>query len=304
MRDVLLQSAKQNGGLLSRNRALRLAPDHVLEDAVRAGALRCLYPGIYVLPDHASERTVRRRAALAYCPNAALSHTDALAGWEIGDWLDDVVHLTASADHHACRVEGLALHRRQGFSCQPPAIVVRSGMRIVRVETAIVDSWSLLPLVDRRVPAIVAIRERKTTGSRLLAACEGRRTPKEARRVFGLAAEGCHSPLEVWGHEQVFAHPSLPASRCQVPIEFPDGRIYLDRYIEEAMLGVELDGAAYHGAPGQRERDIARDARVATRGIQTLRYSHLRLFHDSEGVRRELAEICRVRCHQLGRSSA
>ena len=304
MRDALLQSAKLNGGLLSRKRALTLAPDHVLEDALRAGAIRRLLPGIYALPDCADDRTVRRRAALAYCPGAALSHTDGLDAWGIGNWLDEAVHLTTAAEHHASRVPGLRLHRRQGFSCQPPDVVVRSGLRVVRLETAIIDSWSLLPQVDRRVPAIVAIRERKTTGTRLLAACERRRTPQEARRVFTLAAAGCHSPLEMWGHEKVFSDPSLPVSRCQVPIELPGGRIYLDRYIEEAMLGIELDGAAYHGAPGQRERDIARDARVATRGIQTVRYSHLRLFHDPAGVRRELLEIWRVRCRQLGRSSA
>ena len=62
------------------------------------------------------------------------------------------------------------------------------------------------------------------------------------------------------GHQRVFADKRLPASRCQVPVTLPSGRLYLDRLYDGELVNVELDGAAYHGAPGQRERDLRRDA--------------------------------------------
>lgn len=83
----------------------------------------------------------------------------------------------------------------------------------------------------------------------------------------------------------------------------PFGTIYLDRYFEEERLAVELDGAAFHGSPGQRERDIRRDAALAAIGIQVIRFSHQRLFADPEGVRRELLQILAARRRQLGLSA-
>jgi len=42
-------------------------------------------------------------------------------------------------------------------------------------------------------------------------------------------------------------------------------------------LAVELDGAAWHGSREQRERDIRRDALLATVGWRTLRLGFTRL---------------------------
>jgi len=178
---------------------------------------------------------------------------------------------------------------------------------VVRLEQAIVESWSLLPEVDRRVPAIVALRERRTTGARLLACltangrCSG---AAQMKQVFSLVAGGLHSPLEVWGHEHVFSDPRLPVARCQVPVDLPTGRIYLDRLYDGAMVNVELDGAAYHGEPGQRERDLRRDAALAALGFVTVRFSHVRLHTDPDGVRVQLVEVLAVRRRQLGVSAA
>jgi very-short-patch-repair endonuclease len=204
----------------------------------------------------------------------------------------------------ARRADGIALHRRSWFRPEPPHMLIRNGLRVVRLEHAIIESWPLLPEIDRVVPALVAIRERRTTGERLNAALlECGRVPGAAamRRLFGLAADGCHSALELWGHQNVFSHKSLPAARRQVPFDLPRiGRIYLDRYHEEEMVDVELDGAAFHGSPGQRERDLARDASLARLGIQTVRYSHVRLHRAPAGVRDELRAVLAVRRQQLG----
>ena len=52
--------------------------------------------------------------------------------------------------------------------------------------------------------------------------------------------------------------------------------------------------------PGQRERDIRRDAALATLGYLTVRFSHLRLHADPEGCIEELLAILAARRAQFG----
>lgn len=301
MRAQLLSEIRRRG-VITRADALRVVAEHVVDDALRAGAMVRVFPGVYALPGSAHDLHVRRAAALAHRPHGALSHTDALDIWALPTCLGSDVHLTVPASDPNTRVSGLALHRRAGFVAAPPSVMVRGGLRVVRIEQAIVESWPLLPDRDRRVPAIVAIRERRTTGARLLdvlALNRGAAGSAKQRKVFALAAAGCHSPLEMWGHQRVFTDPRLPRSRCQVPIGLPSGRIYLDRLYDAEMVNVELDGAAYHGEPGQRERDLRRDAALAALGFITVRFSHLRLHADPDGVIEELLHILAMRRAQL-----
>jgi very-short-patch-repair endonuclease len=56
-------------------------------------------------------------------------------------------------------------------------------------------------------------------------------------------------------------------------------------------LAVEMDGAAWHGSREQRERDIRRDALLATVGWQTLRFSFARLTGAPDDCRREIRAV-------------
>jgi very-short-patch-repair endonuclease len=66
------------------------------------------------------------------------------------------------------------------------------------------------------------------------------------------------------------------------------------------MVGVEMDGAAYHSLPAHRERDLRRDAMLARLGWLIVRFTHQRLHTDAAGVRQELCAILRMRRRQLG----
>lgn len=305
MRDKLLALVYAAGGAISRDQALAALPEHVIDDAVRAGVVVSLFPGVYAATELADDPNTRRHAALLYVPSGALSHLDALDIWglAVGEVERPQVHLTAPRSQPFSDVPGLVLHRRKSFTIGAPRSLIRNGVRVVRLEQAVIESWPLLPEIDRRVPAIVATRERLTHPTRLLATL--RRNGRiegcaEMRSMFGLLAAGCHSPLEVWGHQNVFAHPSLPRSRAQLPLRIGNRLIYLDRAFEEEMVDAELDGAAYHGSPGQRERDLRRDAAVARLGWLPVRFSHLRLHADPADVRAELVDILRMRRRQLG----
>lgn len=304
----MLLAAVEMAGCLSRAEALRIVPDYVIDDAVTDKRLVVLFPGVYATPNGADSRRVRRLGALVYRPNGALSHVDALDEWGLPSGLDHAthapVHATVPHGESHIRWDGLELHRRRGFIAESPAVRMRNGLALVRLEQAVVESWALLDPMERRAPAIVAVRDRKTTASRLMRTLERQpRTPGagEMRRLFRLLALGVHSELEAWGHENVFVDSRFPAARCQVPTRLPTGRmVYLDRYYEDELVDVELDGAAYHGKPGQRERDIRRDAAVAVLGIQTVRFSHPRLFREPEDCREELLSILATRRRQLG----
>ena len=84
------------------------------------------------------------------------------------------------------------------------------------------------------------------------------------------------------------------AAPTPAPIRLGGRTIYLDVYAEVAGIDFELDGAAYHGDPVQRERDLRRDAALfAQHRITTVRYSHRRLTTEPETVRREVRAMLR-----------
>jgi hypothetical protein len=308
MRAQLVAEIRRRG-VICRRDALRLVPEHVLDDAITDGAITRIFPGVYALPDRAQDRGVRRHGAIAHRPRTALSAIDALDVWGVFPFAIpsvEPIHVTGDLREPSSKWPGLVVHRQSSFSRRSPHTWEFRGLPIVRIEQAIIDSWTMLPDLDHRVPVITAVRERRTTGlllNEVLANNPRARGLAEMRHVFDLVAAGCHSPLELWGHENVFSHPTLPVSKCQVPKRLSTGGIYLDRYFEEERLDVELDGAAYHGEPGQRERDIRRDAELATLGIQAVRFSHPRLFGDPDGVRSEVLQILRVRRQQFGLSA-
>jgi very-short-patch-repair endonuclease len=61
------------------------------------------------------------------------------------------------------------------------------------------------------------------------------------------------------------------------------GPYTLDFYCRAGRLAVELDGGQHYEGP-QREKDVARDAWLATRGIRVLRYSDREVLLEGEAV--------------------
>jgi very-short-patch-repair endonuclease len=76
--------------------------------------------------------------------------------------------------------------------------------------------------------------------------------------------------------------------------------LFLDAAYEDVMLAVEMDGAARHGSRQQRERDISRDALLATVGWQTLRFGFRRMTTAPEACRRELGAAYDARRRLFG----
>lgn len=169
---------------------------------------------------------------------------------------------------------------------------------MIRIERSLVEAWPLLPPVERPESVVRAVSDRLTTPERVRSALTT--VPKltgraELRVLLDRLAAGCRSALEIWGHDHVFTGPGMPRFQRQVRIQVASRTMYLDVYAERERVAFELDGAASHGDPRQREIDLRRDALFATVGIMVVWFSHRRLVYDTAQVRREIVAILATR---------
>ncbi|MEU8047449.1 DUF559 domain-containing protein [Micromonospora echinofusca] len=311
MNPVLGKLVERGGGLVTRVAAVQLVPEWTLWQACRSGGLVRVLPEVFVaahLLDGRRETRpgapavsrldldLARRAVCAWAEGrGALSHFSALDVWGLRRQnAGDLLHLSAPAGAGLRSRPGVAVHRRRNLILEPPQVVLRRGWPVTRLEQTLVDSWPILPWAERRAPVIRAVNDRLTTPDRLAAALGN--APKlhdraAFRTLLTRLAEGCRSPLEIWGHERVFTGPGMPAFRRQVRICVGPRTMYLDLFAERERVDIELDGATTHGDPRQREIDLRRDALLATVGILVVRFAHRRLFHEANDVRQETLAI-------------
>ncbi len=81
-----------------------------------------------------------------------------------------------------------------------------------------------------------------------------------------LLDEGCQSEIEIWGVLYVLRGPGMPTFTRQRRVVVEGETFLVDAACEDVLLAVEMDGATWHASRVQRERDIRRDALVATLG--------------------------------------
>lgn len=186
-----------------------------LEWATRRGQVARPFPQVYVDAGTAQRRDVARRAALCYAGEpAALSAASALELWDLPVRAEAPTDITVPANRRVRWCEGLVLSRRKGFRPEPPLALIRRGLPVVRLERALVETWSLSP-GDAWAALLLAVQERLTTPERILAevtAMPNVRGRAQLLALGGLLKQGCRSELELWGYRHVFAHPSLPPS--------------------------------------------------------------------------------------------
>jgi very-short-patch-repair endonuclease len=198
---------------------------------------------------------------------------------------------------------GVALHRTRELD---DAVRRVDGLPVTCVERAVVDAWGRpggLTPSELRGAAIDAVRRRLCSPRDLLREVERRpclRGRSALLQLVALLADGCRSELEIWGCLHVLRGPGMPAFTLQRPIEVAGERFVLDAACDEVRLAVEMDGAAWHGFRDQRERDIRRDALLATVGWQTLRFAFRRLTGAPDGCRRDIRAAYSARRRLMG----
>jgi len=296
MNEELRTLLQRNDGVVTRDEACQVIAARALERACHAGQVVRLLPGVYVDAGCGDLTTTHRLAAVKYTARrGALSHTTALDVWGLRPTdPGEPIHLSVPTWVRLRPTPLLVVHQRRCLAIAPPFVVERRGLPVTRLETTLLDAWPLLPPDERFAPLIKAVSERWTTPQRISVA------PKAAPRLPGRAAlrtllarlaDGCHSALEIWGHDHVFTGPGMPVFQRQVMMRLGGRTVYLDVLAPEEQVNFELDGAASHGAPDQREADLRRDALLATLGIRVVRFTHRRLFREPDAVRHEVLRI-------------
>jgi hypothetical protein len=271
-----------------------------------SGRLLLVAPGVVALPDHAVGWIDRARAATLYA-DAPLSHVSALTAAGLVRRTAGPLHVTVGLERCLRDAPDVVVHR----SGRRLATIRCEGLEVVEPSRSLVDAWSWAwspvrngraaverPMVRQAV--IEAVRTRVVRGAAVRR--ESDRRPRHAGRaglvaLLELVEGGCQSELEVFGVQHVLpGPPTVPACVQQHRVALPDGRIAeLDAAWLEARVAEELDGAAFHGSPEARERDLRRDSALATVGWVVLRFSYQRLVGDPAGCRREIEAVVRRR---------
>lgn len=269
---------------------------------VRAGRLVRLQQGVYALPQLAVDLRTRVAAATGALDGLA-SHATALALWGLVAPTAGPVHVLVDRRRSGRGPSGVVLHRTADLDDVRRRV---QGLPVTSVHRAVVDAWGRPGHLTRpvvRAAAITAVRERLCSPADL--SHELARRPKLAARaaldeLVGLLLEGCRSELEIWGCLQVLRGPGMPAFTLQRRLDVGGRVVFLDAAYDEVKLAVEMDGAAYHGSRQQRERDIGRDALLATLGWQTLRFGYRRLTAEPDACRRDIRAAYHARRRLFG----
>ncbi len=267
----------------------RVSP-RTLGSWVVAGKLVRLRPGVFAIPAAAAGWRTRVSGALEHS-EAVASHATALALWELIEHPRGPVHVTVDLTRSARGPTGVWVHRSAGIFAERRRV---AGLAVTSVERSIVDCWGRPAPLRRsavRAAALTAVRRRQCSVPEL--GIELARRPRlpgraELARLVGLLADGCQSELEIWGCLNVLRAPGMPRFVQQRWLRVGAESFLLDAAYDEVKLAVEMDGAAWHGSREQRERDIRRDALLATIGWQTLRFSYGRLTGAPDACRRDI----------------
>jgi very-short-patch-repair endonuclease len=266
-----------------------------------AGKLVRLEKGVYATGGTAADWRIRVEAAVRSRRGVA-SHATALALWGLLPRTGGPVHVAVATGRSGRGSAGVILHRTRELD---DAVRRVDGLPVTCVERAIVDTWGRPGDLGRpavRAAAIDAVRRRMCTTRNLL--WEVERRPQLAARaalleLVRLLADGCRSELEIWGCLHILRGPGMPKFVLQRPVQVRGERFILDAACEESMLAVEMDGAAWHGSRTQRERDIRRDALVATIGWQTLRFGFARATGAAGSCRKDILATHQARLRML-----
>lgn len=209
---------------------------------------------------------------LAYHPaRAAVSHRSAAARWGLLAPARGRVEVIADVSHQR---PGTVRHR---LALAPGDVRVRDGIPTTAVGRTLADLASVAPapIVERAVNA--AQTRGLLTGveiRRALAVASNRRGAQVLRELLGAVEprQRLRSELER-RFLQLVDRAGLPRPATNLLVELEERVHEVDAAWPQQRLAVELDGAAYHSAPGAVRADRERDARFARAGWRTLRFS-------------------------------
>lgn len=264
---VAMSSEKVARGAIARGDAVRVAPD------------------TYVARLHADSFAARADAALLWAgPNAALAGEAALFLWGLVDEPPTRIEVTVPHSEHPYPPSWIAVRR---LTYRPRTRRIGRAT-VLSAPLAVILGFGGLPRESRGAMVFRAVVSGVTSVDELAAELD--RVPrcrarKELMRRIEAASQGVESYLEEQGLRTVFNLKEFGHLVRQHRLRVRGELFRIDSYDPPTMTAVELDGAAYHSNPHQRQRDIRRDAILASVGILTVRLSYVDITEQPEWCR-------------------
>lgn len=245
-----------------------------LRAAIRGGAAIRILPGLFAATEHAESLYTRAHAATTWVgPNSVLVGRGAASAWGLCDAPTDVMSVSAAYGTHRRCPPWVRLRRGP----EPLPAAKWNQCRIATPAWAAITAYAELPPETRDQLVYRTVQRGLATPSELTAVINSLSTLPARRsllRVIAAAADGAESHLEALGLRTVFAPREFAGFIRQHRLRV-DGVAYrLDMFDAATRTAVELDGAEAHGTAVQHARDARRDARLASVGILTLRFTY------------------------------
>jgi very-short-patch-repair endonuclease len=258
---------------------------------IKVGRLRAVFRGVYLtgygpLPDRARDLA----AALAYAPDAVVSHRSAGALWRVIEPLPRAaIDITIRHGRgHGRGQPGIRLHRVRELRANE--IRRLDGIPLTSPARTLVDLATDLPLRQLEQAFAEAQARRLVSKSALLHLLNRHRGRPGTAALRGLV-EGSAPTLTRSEAEERLLALIRRAGLSQPKVNAQLGPYEVDFLWREQRLIVEIDGFAFHSSRIAFERDRARDAQLQARGWRVVRITWRQLVHEPERVVATVASL-------------
>ena len=284
--------AARQHGVVSRPQLLELGmTDDGIGSSIRSGGLHRVHSGVYAVGYRADTREARWMAAVLACgPNAALSHFDAAALWNVYNLLGPRVHVLTRWNR---RGAGLWVHRARRL--HPDDVTIEQGIPVTSVARTIVDLTQFLG----RDRLLRAMREAEFKGLLDHDALDAAvRRARGRRNIIVLrTALAQHRPGQMVRDElehrflELVRKAGIPAPETNVKVKTKRRSYTVDCLWRAEGVAVELDGRAAHARPTSFERDRERDAALSAIGLRPVRFTWQRVTAEGDELIADLLDI-------------
>ncbi|GMA36869.1 hypothetical protein [Demequina litorisediminis] len=243
-----------------------------LRRAIDRGEVVRLLPDCYVAAQHSASFWARADAALAWAGDgAAVGGMAALFLHRATTSPPTRITLTVPRERRRRPPAWISL-TRISYDVSTARV---SGMQVATAGFALAQAFGTLAPGTRTETAYGVLRRGPGHVEDLCLALATMPRVAERRRLTRIASaamSGAESRLEELGLTEVFGTAEFSGLIRQHTVVCAGRRWRLDLYDPASRTAIELDGAATHGSPAQRQADIGRDAALASVGIQTVRF--------------------------------
>jgi hypothetical protein len=294
---AVAETLTRQRGVLSRAQAFAMGiTANGLRHRIRPGGpWQRLLPGVYLALTGQPTREQLEVAALLYAGSgSAITGAAALRRYFVEAPDMGTVDVLVPAGRQPGSRGFAVIHRTRRM---PPVVAINGAISFVFPARAVADTVkSLHRLADARAVVASAVHQRRCTVADL--AVELRSRPgggsELLRTVLAEVADGIRSAPEADFRELI--------RKTELPLPLFNPRLYLngkflaepDAWWPQAGVAAEVDSHRWHAAPEDRERTMARHARLAAAGLIVLHFSPHQLSTEPGRVLRDLAGALRA----------